>query len=62
MSTSPAVTNDAQMTHFHVNELASDKAGPVSPFGPDANFPWPLEKIRYAHPRPEDRPKLAGDR
>ena len=47
---------------FHVNELAADKAGPVSPFGPDIEFPLPLDKIRYTHPSPADRPHLAEGR
>lgn len=47
---------------FHVNELASDKAGSVSPYGPDADFPWPIERLRYKHPSPADRPNLAGGR
>jgi hypothetical protein len=47
---------------FHVNELAADKAGALSPFGSDVEFPWPLDQIRYTHPRPEDRPHLADGR
>lgn len=47
---------------FHVNELASDKAGSLSPYGPDTEFPLPLDKIRYTHPSPADRPNLADGR
>jgi hypothetical protein len=47
---------------FHVNELASDKAGSMSPFGPELEFPLPLDKIRYEHPSPADRPHLAEGR
>ncbi|WAX55705.1 hypothetical protein M6B22_14305 [Jatrophihabitans cynanchi] len=45
-----------------MNELASDKAGSMSPFGPDLEFPLPLDKIRYEHPSPADRPHLAEGR
>jgi hypothetical protein len=47
---------------FHVNELASDKAGSMSPFGPDLEFPLPLDVIRYEPPGPADRPHLAEGR
>lgn len=47
---------------FHVNELASDKAGSLSPFGPDIEFPLPVSQLPYKHPRPEDRPHLANGR
>ncbi|MEO8888417.1 MAG: hypothetical protein ABI301_03565 [Jatrophihabitantaceae bacterium] len=47
---------------FHVNELAADKAGALSPFGPDVQFPLPLDRIRYTHPSPADRPHLADGR
>ncbi len=47
---------------FHVNELAADQAGGLSPFGPDLEFPLPLDRIRYRHPGPEDRPLLADGR
>ena len=47
---------------FHVNELASDKAGSMSPYGPDLEFPLPVESIRYTHPSPADRPNLADGR
>lgn len=46
---------------FLVSELAADAAGAMSPFGPDVEFPLPLDRISYRHPRPEDRPHLAGD-
>lgn len=47
---------------FHVNELASDKAGSMSPYGPELEFPLPVESIRYTHPSPADRPNLADGR
>jgi hypothetical protein len=47
---------------FRVNELAADQAGGLSPFGPELEFPLPLDKIRYQHPGPEDRPNLADGR
>jgi hypothetical protein len=50
------------MTDFHVNELAADQAGGLSPFGPDREFPLPIDKIRYTHPGPADRPRLADGR
>ena len=47
---------------FHVNELAADKAGSVSPFGPEIELPLPLDRITYTHPSAEDRPHLAEGR
>ena len=47
---------------FHVSELAADMAGSLSPFGPEVEFPLPLERIRYVHPGPEARPHLADGR
>ena len=47
---------------FHVSELASDMAGSLSPYGQDVEFPLPLDKIRYQHPGPENRPHLAEGR
>lgn len=44
---------------FHVNELAADQAGALSPFGTEFDLPLPLEKIVYTHPTPADRPNLA---
>lgn len=46
---------------FHVNELAADHAGGMSPFGDDLEFPLPIEKLRYTHPGPDDMPHLAGE-
>ncbi len=50
------------LTHdeFVVSELAASEAGAHSPFGSDVLFPMPAEKVRYHHPRPQDRPNLAG--
>jgi hypothetical protein len=47
---------------FHVNELAADQAGSLSPFGPDVAFPLPLDKITYTHPGKAERPHLADGR
>jgi hypothetical protein len=47
---------------FNVNELLSDQAGGLSPFGQELQFPLPLDKIRYSHPTPADRPNLADGR
>lgn len=45
-------------TDFRVNELAADQAGSLPPFGPDVEFPLPIDQIRYVHPSPADRPNL----
>ncbi len=47
---------------FGVNELAASQAGAMSPFGPDIEFPLPVEKLRYVHPTAADRPNLADGR
>jgi hypothetical protein len=47
---------------FHVNELAADQAGGLSPFGTDVDIPMPLDKISYTHPEPAARPILADGR
>ena len=59
---SPELHGGGYAADFHVNELACDKAGSLSPFGPELEFPLPVEQLWYAHPRPEDRPHLAGGR
>jgi succinate dehydrogenase / fumarate reductase iron-sulfur subunit len=46
---------------FHVSEVAADVAGAMSPFGPDVEFPLPLDRIDYRHPTPAERPHRAGD-
>lgn len=51
-----------QVNDFHISEFASDMAGPISPYGPELEFPLPLDQIRYRHPGPENRPHLAGGR
>jgi hypothetical protein len=48
--------------NFHVDEVACNHAGPLSPFGMDVEFPLPVEQIWYRHPRREDLPNLAGRR
>ena len=50
------------VANFHVDEIASDMAGSLSPFGPELQFPLPLDKIIYTHPGPGDRPHLAEGR
>jgi hypothetical protein len=47
---------------FHVNELAADQAGSLSPFGPEMVFPLPLSKLPYRHPEKAHRPHLADGR
>ena len=46
---------------FHISEFATDTPGALSPFGPDVEFPLPLERLSYHHPSPADRPHRAGD-
>ncbi len=45
----------------HLDEFAANIAGSLSPFGQDVEFPLPAERLGYRHPRPENRPALAGD-
>jgi succinate dehydrogenase / fumarate reductase, iron-sulfur subunit len=45
----------------HISEFAADVAGGLSPFGDDVEFPLPFERLGYRHPRPANRPALAGD-
>jgi hypothetical protein len=45
---------------FNVSEFATDLAGAMSPFGPDVEFPLPLERLSYRHPTPAERPHRAG--
>jgi succinate dehydrogenase / fumarate reductase, iron-sulfur subunit len=47
--------------HLPVSELASERSGPLSPFGEDVEFPLPAEKVLYVHPGPDDRPSQARD-
>ena len=54
--------NQNEHVDFHVNELAADQAGGLSPFGADREFPLPIDQIRYTHPGPADRPRLADGR
>jgi hypothetical protein len=46
---------------FHISEFATDHPGALSPFGPDVEFPLPLERLNYRHPTRAERPHLAGD-
>jgi hypothetical protein len=52
----------SQVGDFHVDEIAADVAGPMSPYGPDIEFPLPVERLLYRHPGPESRPHLADGR
>jgi hypothetical protein len=54
------VVND--IGDFHVDELASDMAGSLSPYGTELEFPLPLDQLRYRHPGPQARPNLADGR
>jgi hypothetical protein len=56
------VTVVTRVDTFHVDELAADMAGPMSPYGPEVEFPLPVEQLRYRHPGPESRPNLADGR
>ena len=47
--------------HLPVSEFASERPGPLSPFGEDVEFPLPPDKVAYVHPAAEDRPNLAGE-
>jgi hypothetical protein len=58
----PALMSDLHPEDFVVSELAASEAGAHSPFGPDVVLPLRLTRLRYRHPRPEDRPHLAGGR
>jgi hypothetical protein len=53
---------ETEAVDFHVNELAADQAGSLSPFGMDVEFPLPIDKIRYTHPDSTARPRLADGR
>jgi hypothetical protein len=55
-------TPELRVGDFHVSELAADMAGSLSPFGPEIEFPLPLEQLRYTHPSKADRPNLAEGR
>lgn len=46
---------------FVVSELVSDAAGAHSPFG-DLEFPLPVDKLLYQHPKAAERPALAEGR
>ena len=46
---------------FRVSELAADYPGAMSPYGPDVEFPLPLERLSYRHPSRADRPHRAGE-
>ena len=60
--TSSSTPQEVIQVDFHVNELAADQAGSLSPFGADLEFPLPLDKIRYTHPGKAERPHLADGR
>jgi hypothetical protein len=67
MATNPGLPEQyrdevVRLGDFHVSELAADLAGSLSPFGPDVEFPLPLERVRYTHPSPANRPHLADGR
>jgi hypothetical protein len=52
----------SEVGDFHVDELASDMAGSLSPYGTELEFPLPLDQLRYRHPGPQARPHLADGR
>ncbi len=39
-----------------VSEFTSEIQGALSPFGEDPEFPLPVDRLGYRHPRAEDRP------
>jgi hypothetical protein len=47
--------------HLPVSELVSERAGPLSPFGEDVEFPLPADKVAYVHPTDGDRPNQVRD-
>jgi hypothetical protein len=47
--------------HLPVSELVAERAGPLSPFGEDVEFPLPPDKVAYVHPSPDDRPSQPRD-
>jgi hypothetical protein len=53
---------DSIEVDFHVNELAADQAGSLSPFGQEVEFPLPVDRLRYTHPGAKERPQLADGR
>jgi hypothetical protein len=54
--------NEPDEDEFNVSELVSEAAGAHSPYG-NIEYPIPAEQLSfYQHPRPEDRPRLAGGR
>jgi succinate dehydrogenase / fumarate reductase, iron-sulfur subunit len=57
-ATAPAPGHDFEA---YMDEFASSVAGSLSPFGDDVEFPLPIERLGYVHPRPVNRPALAGD-
>jgi hypothetical protein len=42
--------------HLPVSEFAAERAGPLSPFGEDVEFPLPADEVAYVHPSEADRP------
>lgn len=58
----PEQFRDEPEDDFTVSELVSEAAGAHSPFG-NIEYPIPADQLSfYHHPRPQDRPNLAGDR
>ena len=47
--------------HLPVSEFAAERAGPLSPFGEDVEFPLPPDKVAYKHPTEADRPSQVRD-
>lgn len=47
--------------HLPVSELVAERAGPLSPFGEDVEFPLPADKVAYRHPSEADRPAQVRD-
>lgn len=47
--------------HLPLSEFASERSGPLSPFGEDVEFPLPPDKVEYVHPTAQDKPNMASD-
>lgn len=47
--------------HLPVSELIAERAGPLSPFGEDVEFPLPADQVAYVHPSEADRPSQLHD-
>jgi hypothetical protein len=56
-----ATDKTGNVERLPVTELIAERAGPLSPFGEDVEFPLPLDKVTYVHPSEADRPSQLID-